>query len=380
MKVEHMDLLEHEGKSLLARFGIRVPLGILVKNEEEAVQAALRLGVPIVLKSQVPAGGRGKAGAIIHAERSESAGEAFRTIMGIPVKGFLPRAVLVETSLAIEDEFYLAIALDRDLGLPVLLFNPKGGVDVESSIGSMARWPIRPDDGIISIMIHGIMDGIGDRGISEKEVREVLEGAWKLFWQLDCELLEINPLFLTSAGGLVAGDAKVTIDDDSLFRHPDLRALGSMEGTPFEIGCRESGFSGVDLGGEIAVIANGAGLTMAVLDEIVDHGLTGACFLDMGGTDDPAEVEKAITLASSKELLPGLKCVLVCIFGGLTKCDVVAAGIAAVSRKEEHPVPLVVRLRGVNEEMGREILISAGIKAHLAISDAIASVKKEAGK
>lgn len=371
-----MDLLEHEGKSLLSRYGIATPSGILVSDAEEAVRASTSLGLPVVLKSQVPTGGRGKAGAILMAETLSEVPGAFERIMCTAVKGFLPSAVLVEKQLEQMTECYAAITLDRELGTPVLLFKQRGGVDVESAEGGMERWPIHPHGGIPQAALDKMAIALDEKHVQRGSLVDFSRQLWRMFWDMDCELLEINPLFISAAGKIIAGDAKVIIDDDALFRHPDIKRPELISASPFETSCRVAGFAGVDLGGQIAVVANGAGLTMAALDEIVDAGMSGACFLDMGGTDDPAAVERAITLASDRKLLRELQCVLVCIFGGLTKCDVVAEGIVAASSGNQLSVPLVIRLRGVNEELGRKILNAAGIKAHLNLAEAVHSVKE----
>ncbi|OPY30987.1 MAG: succinyl-CoA synthetase subunit beta [Methanomassiliicoccales archaeon PtaU1.Bin124] len=373
-----MDLIEHEGKKILNRFGICVPRGTLVSRGEDAKEAVRSVGLPVVLKAQVPAGGRGKAGGVQIATDLQDAKQKVENILGLSIGGFSPMGVLAEELIPVRKEFYFALTVDREVAAPIMLFGTIGGIDIEAAAGgSISRTMIDIDKGITFTDIDEIWNRV-ERRTGREELERFLLAAWDAFWNMDCQLLEINPLFEVD-GHLIAGDAKLSIDDDALFRHPDLGSSGIPRGTDFEMACRQVKLTGVELGGDIAVVANGAGLTMAVLDEISDAGLSGSCFLDMGGTDDPAIVETAVRLASDKNLLHGLEGTFICMFGGITRCDVVAQGIINAVKEKPLDVPLVVRMRGVNEIEGREMLRAEGIEAHLDIGESIQAIKRMVG-
>ncbi|WP_019177399.1 succinate--CoA ligase subunit beta [Methanomassiliicoccus luminyensis] len=367
-----MRLLEDHGKRLFREYGLRVPRGRTVTTPEEVDHIA----GPMVLKALVPVGGRGKAGGVLKAATVEEARSAARRLLGMNIKGFRARSVLIEEETPMSREIYLSLTVDRSSGLPALLASPQGGVDIESLPDSaIARWTIHP---FLGVQPHLVREAAKALGLQEyrDDLEEVLTSVWALFRAMDCELVEINPLALTDGGELVAADSKVIINDDALFRHPE---LGSQEQgvEGLEAEARSKDISFVSLDGDIGVIANGAGLTMATLDEIALRGGRGGAFLDLGGTDDPAKVEEAFKLMARA----GPKAVLLNIFGGITKCDTVAQGVVGAMGRLDHHFPLVARIRGVNEEKARQMLRDHGIASHLDLEEAVReAVALEAGK
>ncbi|MCQ5375389.1 MAG: acetate--CoA ligase family protein [Methanomassiliicoccales archaeon] len=348
-----MKLLEHQAKALLRSYGIPVPKGYVIRDAEELMETPM----PAVVKAQVPVGGRGKAGAIKKVTNRDDAKKAIRQVLETNVNGYFPKEILVEECLNIAKEVYIGITIDRSVGLPTMLVSPDGGVDIEEV----------PEERIVKLIIHPFI------GVQEYHVREILsfikmpreisdltgkiiKNLWNIFWSLDCELLEINPLVLTNNDDIVAVDAKMTINDDALYRHREFSEL-EEELTPLEKEARKNSLVLVQLDGNIAVIANGAGLTMATLDNLSFFGGKGGIFLDLGGTDDPKKVECAFELA----LQSRPRVVLINIFGGMTRCDSVASGIISVKNRLGLNIPIVIRLKGTNERLAQEMLKREGI-------------------
>lgn len=350
-----MRLLEHEAKKILSSRNVTVPSSYLISSAQEIKT----ITGPVMLKAQVPTGGRGKAGGVVKATEIGGAVDSAASILERPISGFMPSSILVEDMVEGQVEIYMGLTIDRASRSPTLIVSAKGGMDIENV----------PFDDVLSIKVD-IFEGISNHtsrevasflGIGHENTRtmhELLTILWKTFREMDCELVEINPLILSPDGRMIAVDAKITINDDALFRHPDL-GDGTRDLRPMEAKARKKGISLVQLDGDIGVIANGAGLTMATLDAISLHGGKGGAFLDLGGTDDPKKVVEAFELMH--ELAP--KVILVNIFGGITKCDTVAAGIVEARDKLRSKVPLVVRIKGVNEKEALAILSESGIEA-----------------
>ncbi|MCE5295768.1 MAG: succinate--CoA ligase subunit beta [Euryarchaeota archaeon] len=374
-----MNLLEHEAKDLLQRYGLDVPRGNVFNDRSSLARSLGDWSFPLMVKGQVPIGGRGKAGAIRKALSPEEALDAFDSIAGMNVKGHIVRSVLIEEFVGYDMEFYLAMTIDRSLGRPVLVISRKGGMEVESTDAKdIKKIPLDPFDGMTSHDLEEAIESLGVEGRVASGIKETSKRIWNVFSRSDCELVEINPLIIND-GGQVCLDAKVIINDDSLFRHPELDLDVDREREPFEAECRRNGFSGVVLGEGVAVVANGAGLTMSVLDEIGDAGLRGGAFLDLGGADDPDRIVKAITTVGDRTLLPKIEGLFICIFGGITRCDVVAEGIVAALSVKMFDVPIVIRLRGINESEGRMILENAGLIVHSSIEEACAALRIAVG-
>lgn len=363
-------LLEDRGKTLFRAHSIRVPEGQTVTAAEQVPEAS----GPVMVKALVPAGGRGKSGGVIKVSGGEEARATVSTLLGATVSGHIVRAVLIEEALNIAREMYLSLTIDRSLGLPALIASGLGGVDVESANGSaLRRWPVHPFLGIREFHVRELSAALKLDG-REHEVRELLSKVWAVFTSYDCELVEINPLVLTAGDELVAADAKVVVNDDSLFRHPDLETP-EHGGNGIEVAARSEGIAFVPLDGDIGVIANGAGLTMATMDSLSAFGGRAGAFMDLGGTDDPARVRRAFDLMAAS----GQKVILINIFGAVTKCDTVAQGLLDALEALSNPPVTVVRLRGENEERAREMLLTSGIVAHIELEDAVReAVAKEA--
>jgi len=357
-----MKLFEYRGKELFNKYGIAVPNGRLVKDKNDFSG----LNYPFVLKAQVPIGGRGKAGGIKSAENVGEAKENFSKIMGMDIKGYTVRKVLAEEKVGIKKELYLSITLDRSKRMPLIMASASGGMDIESVPDKeiFKEW-VNPLIGIQSFHIRSIVSKLGLEKEEGQEVAKVLSKIYKLFREYDCELVEINPLIIKKDGGVMALDSKVNINDDALFRHPDLEPE-VVELTPLEKDAKEKGIAFIQLEGNIGVIANGAGLTMATLDALTNYSGKGGVFLDLGGTDDPEKVKQAFELM--KKAKP--KVIFLNLFGGITKCDTVAKGVKEVITKEGIDCPVITRIKGCNEAEAKDILKDAGLITGTTLQDA----------
>ncbi len=357
-----MKLFEYRGKELFDRYGISVPNGRLVKNEKDFSG----LIFPFVLKAQVPIGGRGKAGGIKSAENLKDAKENFSQIMDMDIKGYKVRKVLAEEKVNIRKELYLSITLDRSKRMSLIMASGEGGMDIESVPDEkiFKEW-VNPLIGIQSFHIRGIVSKLGLEKEEGKEVAKVISKIYKLFREYDCELVEINPLIIKKDGGVMALDSKVNINDDAMYRHTDIEPE-VVELTPLEKDAKEKGIAFIQLEGNIGVIANGAGLTMATLDALTHYEGKGGVFLDLGGTDDPEKVKQAFELM--KKAKP--KVIFLNLFGGITRCDSVAKGVKAVITKEGIDCPVITRIKGCNEEQAKDILKDAGLITGTTLQDA----------
>jgi succinyl-CoA synthetase beta subunit len=350
-----LKLKEYDGKELFRRFGIPTTEGYLVKNPEDVRDVKS----PLVVKAQVQAGGRGKAGGIRFASDMEQVRRAVSDIIGMEIGGQKVTEVLIEERVSVDQELYLSIFLDRGTRLPKVIIIKEGGMEVENVDPSMLmEWSLNPFIGMPDYIAREAALEIVLDSVPTSQLIEILQKAWRLFWEMDCELVEINPLVRTNDGRMLALDAKIVLDDDATFRHPELKSIEEGR-NQLELAARSKGLSLVQLDGDVGVIANGAGLTMATLDVLALHGAKGGVFLDLGGTDDKNVVREALALAS--ETKP--RVVLVNIFGGITKCDTVAEGIIEAKEKLVLDFDLVVRVRGVNEEKARDMLRRNGIIA-----------------
>ncbi|MDH7509353.1 MAG: acetate--CoA ligase family protein [Methanomassiliicoccales archaeon] len=347
-----MRLLEYQAKELLRPYSIPVPKGFVIRSFDELKE----MPVPAIIKAQVPVGGRGKAGAIKKVMNSDDARNAILQVLQTNVNGYFPKEVLVEEYLNIAREFYIGITIDRGIGLPIILASPDGGIDIEDVPDDrIGRFVVHPFIGVQDYHIREILSFIEVPERASTLAWKTIKNLWNIFWSLDCELLEINPLVLTDDDQIVAADAKMVINDDALFRHQEFSEL-EEELTPLEREARKNSLVLVQLDGDIAVIANGAGLTMATLDNLSFYGGRGGLFLDLGGTDDSKKVECALELA----LRAKPKVVLINIFGGMTRCDSVASGIISVKNELGLDIPIVIRLKGTNEKLAQEMLRREG--------------------
>ena len=357
-----MKLFEYRGKELFDKYGILVPNGKLVNNEKDFSD----LKFPFVLKAQVPIGGRGKAGGIKSVDNVDDAKEKLSQIMGMDIRGFTVRKVLAEEKVDIKNELYLSITLDRSKRMPLIMASGEGGMDIESVPDDkiFKEW-VNPLIGIQSFHIRGIVSKLKLEKEEGKGVAKVISKLYKLFREYDCELVEINPLIISKNGDVIALDSKVTINDDATYRHPDV-VPEQVELTPLEKDAKGKGIAFIQLEGNIGVIANGAGLTMATLDALAHYSGKGGVFLDLGGTDDPEKVKQAFELM--KKAKP--KVIFLNLFGGITRCDTVAKGVKEVITKEGIDCPVITRIKGCNEDIAKDILKDAGLITGATLQDA----------
>jgi succinyl-CoA synthetase beta subunit len=358
-----MDLLEYQGKQLFARHGIPVPAGEPARTVEDALAAANRIGYPCAIKAQVQIGGRGKLGGIKIAADEAAAREHAQAILGMDIKGLTVHEVWIEGASQIEAELYASFVFDRGAKAPLAMFSTRGGMDIEAvaeeTPEAIATLHVDPLIGFQPF--HGRRLAY-EAGVDADLVRPVgafLQRLYDAFVAEEAMLVEVNPLIVTPERTLVALDAKVTLDDNSLYRHPDnaqLRDLSSED--PQERMAKERDLTYVKLDGNIGILGNGAGLVMSTLDVVAQHGGAPANFLDAGGG------AKAEAITAAVEVIiwdPGVKAVLFNIFGGITRCDEVARGLIEAFEQIKPTVPFVVRLDGTNGEEGRALLAAAAL-------------------
>jgi len=357
-----MNVMEYAAKEIFHRYGIPTPEGYTVSSPEEIQEVQF----PVVVKAQVQTGGRGKAGGIKFAGRTEEAREVASQILGMDIKGHTVRKLLIERRLNVDKELYLGFVVDRSARRVRCLASASGGMDIESvPKDKLFSYPFDLEGFLTEDAQGKMIEMLGLCGIHDDAVLDMAQRLYKLFRECDATLVEINPLVITHEGELIAADAKLVIDNDALWRHPELPAPED-EYTPLEQRARADGIAFVQLDGDIGVIANGAGLTMATLDALRSVGGEGGVFLDLGGTDDPEQVKKAFRLM--KDAKP--RVVLLHIFGGITKCDTVAIGVRDVLAEECIAAPVVARIKGRNEELARQILKDAGLIAATSLQQA----------
>lgn len=359
-----MKLFEYLGKEIFRRYGIPVPQGEVGATPEEVAKAVTNLGKPAVLKAQVLAGKRGKAGAIKFPGDAGEARELAAGLLGKEVGGFPVEKILVEEKLAIEQELYLAVTFDYGARTALILASAAGGMDIEEvPEEKIIRRRVDPTVGVNPYVGREVAYRLGFRGTLSRQLADFVVRLYRLFTELDAELVEINPL-VVSDGKLIAADAKVTIDDEALYRHPELPRI--EEKTSLEKVAYDAGLAYVELGGDIAVMANGAGITMATLDTIQYFGGSPASFLDAGGGASMEQNAKALEILLSSNP----KVILINIFGGITRCDDVANAFVKIKKSREISVPVVIRLVGTNEEEGLQILNAEGISAYKSMGKA----------
>jgi succinyl-CoA synthetase beta subunit len=358
-----MDLLEYQGKQLFAKHGVPVPEGRPASTVAEAVEAAEELGYPVVIKAQVQIGGRGKAGGIKLAKDRAEAEENAKAILGMDIRGFTVHELYVEQASEIDEEYYAAIVFDRSAKKPMVMLSRMGGMDVEE---------VAETDPEAMRMLHvdpllGLQDFHGRRlafesGIAEDVVRPVgatLAKLYDVFEKEDATLVEVNPLLITKGREAVALDAKVTVDDNALFRHPDVAEMRDLSGEdPQERMAKERGLTYVKLDGDVGILGNGAGLVMSTLDVVAQAGGKPANFLDAGGGSKAEAITSAVEVILSDDKVSA---VLFNIFGGITRCDEVARGLIEAFEQIKPDVPFVVRLDGTNDKEGRALLADANL-------------------
>jgi len=366
-----MKIHEYQGKELLKKFGVPVPRGMVARSIEEAYQAATELATPIVVvKAQIHAGGRGKGGGVKLAKSPEEAKKVASEILGMNLithqtgpEGREVRVLLIEEGLPIDKEFYLGIVLDRASGRTVFMASSAGGMDIEEVAANtpekIMKETIDPAVGFRSFQARKLAFGLGIRPDLINQAVKFMQALYLAYEQMDASLLEINPFLLTKDDRLIALDAKVNFDDNAMFRHKeflDLRDLNEEE--PLEIEASKFDLNYIKLDGNIACMVNGAGLAMATMDIIKLAGGEPANFLDVGGGASQERVEAAFRILLGDE---NVKAVLINIFGGIVRCDMVARGVVEAARKLGIDVPVVVRLEGTNVEEGQRVIRESGL-------------------
>ncbi len=358
-----MKLLEYQAKEILASLGIPIPPGVVARNPDEAAAAVEKLG-PVAVKAQVPVGGRGKAGGIKLAQTSEEARKAAEQIIGMDIKGFKVPLVYCEAALDIAREIYVGFTVDRDARANVLLLSAKGGMDIEQvaeeSPEAIARLHPNPWRGPLDFELAQLSydAGLGDIA---RSLTALIKKLYRAIPDYDALTAEINPLVVTRGGDVMAGDAKLEIDDNAAWRHKDVeQKYGSvLEGDPYEVEAKKRALTYVSLDGDIGIIGNGAGLCMGTLDLVQRAGGKPANFCDISGGAKAEVVENALAVILMN---PKVKGVLINVFGGITRGDEVAKGVVTARDNLKMKLPLVVRMSGTREEEGREILKRNGIE------------------
>ena len=356
-----MKLHEYQSKRIFAKYGIPIPRGQVATTPEEARQIAADLGGHVVVKSQVLVGGRGKAGGIKLADTPDQAERVAQEILGMNIKGLTVRRVLVDEAVDIQQEIYLGVVIDRAARRVTMICSAAGGMDIEevarTAPDKIIKVQIDPFIGLCDYQARQIAFAVGLKGDLIRDFTAIANGLYKVFLDTDASLAEINPLAVTGEGKLLAVDGKIVVDDNGLFRHPDIDAMRDAdEQTSSETEARKFGLTYIQLDGQIGCMVNGAGLAMTTMDIVKLFGGSPANFLDIGGgaTSDKVAAALRILLAD-----PNVKAVLLNIFGGITRCDEVARGIVTALQQVPTQVPMVVRLVGTNEDEGRTILASA---------------------
>ena len=386
-----MKIHEYQAKAILARFGVPVPKGEVAVTPQEAVDIAKRLGGPVaVVKAQIHAGGRGKGGGVKVSKGLEAVEANAKAILGMQLvthqtgpAGQRVGRVLVEEGLAIKRELYVGLLVDRSTQKPVFMASADGGMDIEEVA---ARTPerihkafIEPGIGLAPFQAQQLAFAIGLTGDEVKKASKIMLAFYQAFIATDASLLEINPLIVTEGGDLFALDAKMTIDDNALYRHADFRDLRDLsEEDPLEVEASKFALNYIRLDGNIGCMVNGAGLAMATMDIIKLSGGLPANFLDVGGGANAEQIRNAFKILMSDT---NVKAVLINIFGGILRCDVLAAGVIAAVKELGVPVPIVIRMKGTNVDEGKKMLAESGLNFTNAdtMADAADSVVALAG-
>ncbi|MDX1981616.1 MAG: ADP-forming succinate--CoA ligase subunit beta [Bryobacteraceae bacterium] len=364
-----MKIHEYQAKALLAQYGVPVPRGKVAFTVEEAEAAAKELGGSVVVKAQIHAGGRGKGGGVKVAKDADAAAEAAKKILGMTLvthqtgpEGRLVKCLLIEETLPIDRELYLGIVLDRASGRCVFMASAAGGMDIEEVAASTPELILKetliPGMGLMGFQARKLAFGMGLTGPAVAGAVQAMTALVKAYDAFDASMAEINPFILTKDGKVFALDAKITLDDNALFRHKDLVGLRDLnEEDPLEVEASKFSLNYIKLDGNIACMVNGAGLAMGTMDIIKYAGGSPANFLDVGGGANAEQIKNAfrILLADS-----GVKAVLINIFGGILRCDTLATGVVGAARELNVKVPIVIRMEGTNVEQGRQILAESG--------------------
>ncbi len=376
-----MNIHEYQAREILSAHGVPVPPGVVAATPDEVERAARDFGSMVVVKAQVHAGGRGKAGGVKLAKTPAEAKEHGSRILGMRIKDLPVEKVLVAPAEDIASEAYVGMILDRASKRVVVMVSREGGVDIEEVAArdpdAIRKLPVDPRYGLLPFQAYSLAVTLYDDLKQQRACAKILQQLYAAFVASGASLAEINPLVTTPAGEVKALDAKFNIDDNELFRRPKIEALRDTAGEPeAEIRAREAGLTFIKLDGNIGACVNGAGLAMATMDLIKFYGGEPANFLDIGGSSNPEKVVNALRIITAD---PNVKVICFNIFGGITRCDDVANGIVAATQRIRIDVPIVIRLTGTNEELALEILEKAGFSATTSMDDVVQKAVELAG-
>jgi len=368
-----VNIHEYQAKELLRNEGVPIPPGDVATSAEEAERIARQYGGTVVVKAQVHAGGRGKAGGVKLAKTSEEAREVANKIIGMQIKGLTVQKVLVTPAADIASEAYVGIILDRASKKPVFMVSPAGGIDIEEVAAKtpekILKLPVDTRYGLQPYEAMRLAFFLFDDVRKVRAAAKIMQQLYTAFMKNGCSLAEINPLVTTPAGDVVALDAKMVIDDNELDRHPDIAALRDESAeAPSEVQARNANLTFIKLDGNVGCVVNGAGLAMATMDLVKYYGGEPANFLDIGGSSNPEKVVNALKIITAD---PSVKAILFNIFGGITRTDDVANGIVTATKQNPLTVPIVIRLTGTNEEIAMKILKDNGFSASSDMDEAV---------
>jgi succinyl-CoA synthetase beta subunit len=380
-----MKVHEYQAKSILARYGVAIPRGEVTDNPADAREIAKRLGGRAVVKAQIHAGGRGKGGGVKLAKDPEAAYGLAKSILGMTLvtpqtgpAGRVVKKVLIEEALDIDRELYLGVTLDRSRGLPAMMASRYGGMEIEEvaakDTAAIVREPFDPGLGLFPFQARKLAFALGLSGESLRKGVSFMQALFRAYVDTDASLAEINPLLVTKSGNVLALDAKMTFDDNALFRHPEIREMRDLnEEDPLEVEASKFGLNYIKLDGNVGCMVNGAGLAMATMDLVKLAGGEPANFLDVGGGANEEQVKNAFRIILSDA---NVKAVLINIFGGIMRCDIIAKGVVAAVQEMGLSIPVVVRLEGTNVELGKQILRDSKLK--ITPADGLADGAKKA--
>ena len=368
-----MNIHEYQAKALLRAEGVPIPAGEVATTPQQAEAIARQLGGAVVVKAQVHAGGRGKAGGVKLAKTADEAREVASRILGMTIKGLTVQKVLVTAAADIASEAYVGIIVDRAAKTPVFMVSPAGGIDIEEVAAKtpekILKLPVDTRYGLTSFQANRLGFFLFDDVRKVRAAAKIMQQLYTAFMKAGCSLAEINPLVVTPSGDVVALDAKMSIDDNELDRHPELEKLRDETAEePSEVLARNANLTFIKLDGNVGCCVNGAGLAMATMDLVKFYGGEPANFLDIGGSSNPEKVVNALKIITSD---PSVRAILFNIFGGITRTDDVANGIVAATRQNPLKVPIVIRLTGTNEEIAVKILKDNGFSAMTDMDEAV---------
>ncbi|MFN8674282.1 MAG: ADP-forming succinate--CoA ligase subunit beta [Candidatus Sericytochromatia bacterium] len=369
-----MKLHEYQGAELFGKYGIPTGSGFVADNIAEVESRLNELGDLIVVKAQVHVGGRGKAGGVKVVKKAEALDTA-KKILGMDIKGLTVKKIFVKTAIDIQKELYLSVIQDRASRGITFMASSMGGVDIEEVAEThpdkIVKVTVDPSLGLQDFHVRDVLFGAEFPAEIRPQAADIMKKLYKCFMENDCTLAEINPLVITPTGEVIAADAKIDMDDNADFRHPDWEGMKDLVGSDvLEAEAKKAGLSYVELDGDIGCVVNGAGLAMATMDVVKYNGGKPANFLDIGGSSNPDKVVAAMKILMSKPL----KGILFNIFGGITRCDDVAKGLLTAFERMKVEIPVVIRLTGTNEDIAREMLTNAGYKVGSSMDEAVKEV------